>query len=285
MARPLHALLKLPLQTFEPLSTTCLVCGNAAHIAYHTERTVATLTGRHHLRLAVCRCISPECPRCHRPYRPEAVGAWALPHEEYGLDVIALVGSLRYRHHQSLAEIHQSLHERGLSIGEQTVFNLLARYEELVTLHMTDQEHLQSLVRKQGSLILAVDGLKPDVGHEVLWVVRDCISGELLLARPLLSEREVDLVTLGRSCLISQASEGFSKAELCEGRRLKRTSQISTISRKDIVGNSTRRSTINWRISGGRLRTVSCGCLCGLKAKKLTMPCSSKASAFPRVAQ
>lgn len=55
---------------------------------------------------------------------------------------------------------------------------------ELVTLHMTGRERLQPLVQKQGSLILAVDGLKPDVGHEVLWVVRDCVSGEILLARP-----------------------------------------------------------------------------------------------------
>jgi hypothetical protein len=33
-------------------------------------------------------------------------------------------------------------------------------------------------------------------GTPVLWVVRDCASGEILLARPLLSERETDLVTL-----------------------------------------------------------------------------------------
>jgi hypothetical protein len=57
----------------------------------------------------------------------------------------------------------------------------------------------------QGSLILALDGLKPDVGHEVLWVVRDCISGEHLLARPLLSEREADLVTL-----LGEVQEAFS---------------------------------------------------------------------------
>jgi hypothetical protein len=98
--------------------------------------------------------------------------------------VIALVGFLRYQRHQCLAEIHRSLHERGLPIGERTVLNLIARYEELVTLHMTDRERLQPLVQKQGSLILVVDGLKPDVGHEVLLVVRDCVSGELLLARP-----------------------------------------------------------------------------------------------------
>lgn len=196
MARPHHALDKIPLQTFEPLSTTCLACGKPAHIAYHTQRTITALDGQHRLHLAVRRCISLGCPRYHLPYRPEAEGAWALPHGEYGLNVIALVGFLRYRRHQSLPEIHRSLHERGLTIGERTVLNLLARYEELVALHITDHERLQSLVQKQGRLILAVDGLKPDVGHEVLWVVRDCVSGELLLARSLLSERESDLVTL-----------------------------------------------------------------------------------------
>jgi hypothetical protein len=41
--------------------------------------------------------------------------------------------------------------------------------------------------------VLALDGLQPDVGHEVLWVLRDCISGEILLARSLLGATEADL--------------------------------------------------------------------------------------------
>jgi hypothetical protein len=36
-------------------------------------------------------------------------------------------------------------------------------------------------------VILVLDGLQPDVGHEVLWVLRDVLSGEVLLARSLLS--------------------------------------------------------------------------------------------------
>jgi hypothetical protein len=36
----------------------------------------------------------------------------------------------------------------------------------------------------------------PDGGHEVLWVVRDCLSEEILLARPLLSSTQGDLTTL-----------------------------------------------------------------------------------------
>ena len=45
-------------------------------------------------------------------------------------------------------------------------------------------------------MILALDGLQPDVGHEVLWVLRDCLSGEVLLARSLLSASEQDLAAL-----------------------------------------------------------------------------------------
>lgn len=45
-------------------------------------------------------------------------------------------------------------------------------------------------------MILALDGLQPDVGHEVLWVLRDCGSGEVLVARSLLGATENDLVPL-----------------------------------------------------------------------------------------
>jgi hypothetical protein len=45
-------------------------------------------------------------------------------------------------------------------------------------------------------VVLAIDGLQPDVGHEVLWVLRDCLSGEVLLARSLLSATAKDLAPL-----------------------------------------------------------------------------------------
>jgi hypothetical protein len=48
-------------------------------------------------------------------------------------------------------------------------------------------------LQPQGRLILAVDGLQPDQGHEVLWVVREVLSGEVLLARSLLTSSRDDL--------------------------------------------------------------------------------------------
>jgi hypothetical protein len=54
------------------------------------------------------------------------------------------------------------------------------------------------VLKGQRGVILALDGLQPDVGHEVLWVVRDCLSGEVLLARSLLSATAEDLAPLLR---------------------------------------------------------------------------------------
>jgi hypothetical protein len=94
-------------------------------------------------------------------------GRWALPHGECGLDLIALVGRLRYREQRSAPEIQRHLQERGLSVCEKTVEHLMHRYEELVTLHLSCRPRLQERLRSQGRAILAIDGLQPDVGHEV----------------------------------------------------------------------------------------------------------------------
>ena len=182
----------------EPYQRRCAHCGGAAHVAYHSRRTVMTLDGLYRLVLAVRRCQEPSCPLYHRPYRPEEEGGWALPHGEFGLDVIALVGALRYAEHRSVPEIHQQLLARGVQIAERTVTYLVQRYEELVTLRLADQARLKERLAAQEQVILALDGLQPDVGHEVLWVLRDCLSGEILLARSLLSGTQGDLAALLR---------------------------------------------------------------------------------------
>lgn len=180
-------------QTLTCLRTHCDCCGQPITVAYRTQRMITTLQGNCRLILRVRRCHNPTCEWYHRAFRPEEEGKWALPHGEFGLDVIALVGSLRYTAHRSIPEIHQALHERGVSIAERTVTHLLQRYEELVALHLADQQRLRERFKEQGQIVLALDGLQPDVGHEVLWVLRDCLSGEVLLVRSLLSACEADL--------------------------------------------------------------------------------------------
>ncbi len=180
------------------LHQRCLGCGGRLRYRYDNQHTVTTLDGLVRLHLQIRRCETPGCARHHRPYRPEGEGAIVLPQHEFGLDVIALIGALRYHEHRSVPEIHRSLRERGVAIAERTVTNLLDRYDELLATSLADDRRLRSALAQQGRVILALDGLQPNVGHEVLWVLRDCLSGEVLLARSLLSATSGDVAALLR---------------------------------------------------------------------------------------
>jgi hypothetical protein len=178
------------------LTRTCPECGVALWAAYKTRRTVTTLDGLIRLGLQVRRCRHRECRRFGVPIRPEQEGRMVLPQHEFGLDVIALVGQLRHAQHRSLPEIHAELARRGVPICLRSVGNLLDRYDELLALSTSDVARLRRITAEAGRVILAIDGLQPDVGHEILWVLRDCLSGEVLLARSLLSSTQDDLAKL-----------------------------------------------------------------------------------------
>jgi hypothetical protein len=185
-------------QTLElpTLTRTCCGCGKPLWAAYKAQRSVTTLHGTVRLRLQVRRCRTAQCPCYSVPLRPEQEGHFALPEHEFGLDVMALIGCLRHTQHRSIPEIHAELVRRGVPLCLRTVSNLLDRYDELLALSLTDTTRLRRVTGVAGRVILAIDGLQPDVGHEVLWVVRDCLSGEILLARSLLSSTQHDLARL-----------------------------------------------------------------------------------------
>jgi hypothetical protein len=92
-------------QTLTPVLADCPVCQHRLYADYATCRTVTTLDGITHLTIQVRRCHNPACSRHRRPYHPEAEPHFALPHHEFGLDVIALVGRLRHAEHRSIPEV------------------------------------------------------------------------------------------------------------------------------------------------------------------------------------
>jgi hypothetical protein len=179
-----------------PVLLDCPECPHRTRARYTDFRTISTLDGVLHLTLSIRRRPNPDCPRFLRPYRPEAEPHFALPYHEFGLDVMALVGRLRHAEHRSVPEIHRELARRGIAVAPRTVTNLLDRYDELRALATADPRRLEPLWRHQRRVILAIDGLQPDGGHEVLWVRRDCLAGEILLARSLLPSTATDLAGL-----------------------------------------------------------------------------------------
>ena len=91
-----------------------------------------------------------------------------MPRHEFGLDVLAHVGNLRYSQHRSTTEIHAALTGRGLLLAARTVTRLLDRFDELRALNAADPRRLRPLLLPRQRVVPAIDGLQPDVGHEVL---------------------------------------------------------------------------------------------------------------------
>ena len=173
-------------KTLAPLKEQCEQCGQPLWVANHNHRTVTTLSGVWKLTVVVRQCIQPDCPNYHRRQRPEAEGRWALPHGEFGLDVIALIGLWCDLQRRSGPEIHRHLMARGINISLRSVTDLMRRYKQLVEY---PHEQIQAKLRQQGHVLLAIDSLQSDVEYEQFWVIRDCLSAEILLARFL---RETD---------------------------------------------------------------------------------------------
>jgi len=227
MARRQHRAPATMQRHLVPHHRECWTCGHPLWMLYHIARTVATVEGVCRVTLTVRRCVRPTCPLYHRPYRPEEETAVALPHGEFGLDVIALIGTLRYADHRSVPEIHRALQARGIQIAERTVTYLIECYEELVTVRLADRARLRDRLQEQGRVVLALDGLQPEKGHEVLWVLRDVLSGEVLLARSLLGATADDVGGLIRAVradlpvpIVGAISDGQESIRLAVARAL-----------------------------------------------------------------
>src|SRR4051812_42160333 len=108
--RPTRAL------TLTPVVRHCPECRHPFWADYSNYRTVTTLDAVTRLTLHIRRSPTPPSPRSRPPSRPEAEPHFALPHHEFGLDVVALVGRLRHAEHRSTPEIHRELTRRGVAL-------------------------------------------------------------------------------------------------------------------------------------------------------------------------
>ena len=179
---------------YRPAEHECPECHRTLRQAMTlTRRTVITLQEVIRLIHAGYRCPDPQCPGHQRTYRSPAADALALPGFTYGLDIVLLVGRLHLGKHQTVDEIHEELLERlaplGVTISRREILYLFEAYCTLLRASSEvkeDQEWL-SQVKKNGGIIVAVDGIQPDKGNETIYLVRDALTGRVLAAEQVTS--------------------------------------------------------------------------------------------------
>lgn len=109
-------------------------------------------------------CPNLECPYLHSYFRSVEADALVMKHTSYGFDVLDLVGELRFKHHNTLSELHEELNRRGVVISERNCERLNERYLTLLRASVTNplRETLAEVVRENGGLLLSMDGVQPE---------------------------------------------------------------------------------------------------------------------------
>src|SRR6266568_4914727 len=174
---------------YRPLEHECSECHRTLREAVAvSRRTVITLDGVIKLNHAGYRCPDVECPGHQRTYRSPVADALALPYFTFGLDIVLLVGRLRLREHQTVDEIHQEVLRRleplGVKIARREILYLFEAYATLMRASSEakdDQQWLEE-VKKNGGIIVSVDGIQPEKGNETVYLVRDALTGGVLAA-------------------------------------------------------------------------------------------------------
>lgn len=186
-----------PRKDVYPEIRTCWHCGTPMKESYRSARFVVTLGGPVHLVSHAFRCPVPTCPGHRTHYRPEAEDRLALRGRTFGLDVLAWIGELRFGKACPMPEIHRRLtQEDGVSISEKEVEVLADAFLALVTTVARHDETLLAALRQQGKLVLAMDGVQPEKGNETLYLLRDVLSGRILVAANLLSSATPEIEAL-----------------------------------------------------------------------------------------
>jgi hypothetical protein len=158
------------------------------HVRNHRRRRIYSLNGP---RLLVCKltqCPHAGCPNHGRTFGPEQELTLALPRWLIGWDVFCWLGHRRFARHWSVPQLRAELQDSyQIELSEDAIEDYLQRYQCMLAARQQDFALLQKEYANTRDVVLSIDGLQPEKGHETLYVVRELKRERVWFAQPLLS--------------------------------------------------------------------------------------------------
>ena len=167
---------------------SCPGCDRAMHVCDHRYHHLWTLAGPTQVVNRLVRCPDPTCDSRGRTFSPEAELSISMPRWCLGWDVFCWLGHRRFSRHWSVPQLRLELHDtHRIRLSDDAIETYIGRYQTMLAARQHDPEELAEAYRDIGSLVLTIDGLQPEKGHETLYVVRELMRKRVWFAEPLLS--------------------------------------------------------------------------------------------------
>jgi hypothetical protein len=170
------------------LDRDCAFCGRRMSICDHRYRRFFTLDGPVQLVRKLNHCPDPHCAGPTKTKSPEIEATIAFPFWIIGWDVFCWIGHRRFSRHWSITQIRAELLDSfAIVLAENSITNYLQRYQTMLAARQQDIEALRRDDQGVAPIILSIDGLQPENGHETLDVVRELTQKRVWFAEALIS--------------------------------------------------------------------------------------------------
>jgi hypothetical protein len=193
------------------LDRDCPVCGRRMYICDHRYRRFHTLDGPVQLICKLNHCPDPACPGHAKTKSPELEITLALPQMAIGWDVFCWIGHRRFSRHMAVSLIQSELlDDYQIKLSDEAIAQYIRRYQAMLAARQQDAESLRRHYDSATEIILCIDGLQPEKGHEALYVVRELTRKRVWFAEPLLSATQDEIRRLIRKAKEWAGSLGVS---------------------------------------------------------------------------
>ena len=166
----------------------CAVCGAALHICDHRRHRIFTLQGPVEVVCKLAHCSDRQCAAHAKTRRPYAETTLTLPGWLIGWDVFCWMGHRRFARHWSVPQIRSELADSyQIPLSADAIEDAVRRYQTMLAARQQDPQVVVAAYRHVAALVLSIDGLQPEKGHETLYVVRELNAKRIWFAEALLS--------------------------------------------------------------------------------------------------
>lgn len=167
----------------------CVCCGGKLTRVSSTDRYLSTKEERIRVFVEVYECQNRKCGAFRQKIKSPEFNNRIFPDLSYGIDLLAEIGIMRLKEHKTIREIFDTIiasypHvEISVRHMENVVNKIMYVLEETALDPKRMKEKLLERSPNIKGLILSVDGLQPERGNEILYIVRELQTGEILLAK------------------------------------------------------------------------------------------------------
>jgi hypothetical protein len=166
---------------------SCPICSKKMHVRCHRTRSIHTLSGPIGLKLKEVQCQNKQCDS-RQIFSPEQESQLAMPRWGIGWDVFCWIGQRRFSRHWSVPQIRDELQDSyDMPLSDDAIEDHIAKYQVMVAARHQDHQEMANAYHDSNEVVLTIDGLQPEKGHETLYVVREVTRNRVWFAEPLLS--------------------------------------------------------------------------------------------------